>query len=121
MADIIVGFVVVVLLGLALRGTIRHFKGESSCCGGGSCGTGKAGGKKLSQPVLGKKTVRIQGMHCDHCVRSVTRAINGIEGASVKVNLKDGKAVVSYDRALDDDILRQAVEGAGFRVLSIES
>ena len=34
-ADVIVGLVVIVLLGAALRGALRHFKGESTCCGGG--------------------------------------------------------------------------------------
>ena len=30
MADIIVVIIVIVLLGVALRGSIKHFKGESS-------------------------------------------------------------------------------------------
>ena len=36
MADIIVVLIVIVLLGFALRGAIRHFKGDSPCCGGGT-------------------------------------------------------------------------------------
>ena len=68
---------------------------------------------------MGKKTVKIQGMHCDHCVASVTEAINSIDGASAKVDLKKEEAVVSYDRTLDDDKIRKAVEKAGFKVVSI--
>ena len=32
MADIMVVLIVIVLLGFALRGAIRHFKGDSPCC-----------------------------------------------------------------------------------------
>ena len=35
MADIIIVLIVVVLLGLALKGSVKHFKGEGACCGGG--------------------------------------------------------------------------------------
>ena len=36
MADIIIVLIVIILLGLALKGSIKHFKGEGPCCGGGS-------------------------------------------------------------------------------------
>ena len=86
MANVIVVAVVIVLLGFALKGTLKHLKGESPCCGGGD--TIIIEDKKLDGPVIGKKTVKISGMHCDHCVRAVTEAINKIDGASAKVNLK---------------------------------
>ena len=35
MVDIIIVLIVIVLLGFALKGSIKHFKGESPCCGGG--------------------------------------------------------------------------------------
>mgnify|MGYP002801106690 FL=1 len=121
MADIIVLLIVAALLVFALKGAIRHFKGEGPCCGGGSGGSpsGSPRQKKMDGPVMGKKTVKIQGMHCDHCVASVTEAINSIDGASAKVDLKKEEAVVSYDRTLDDDKIRKAVEKAGFKVVSI--
>ena len=60
-------------------------------------------------------------MHCENCVKSVTKAINQLEGASAKVSLKEKKAVVSYDRPLDNEKLKKAVENAGFKVVSIEA
>ena len=121
MADIIVVLLVIVLLGFALKGTIKHFKGEGPCCGGGGGSLATAVKEKtLSGPVIGTKTIRISGMHCDHCVQSVTKAIDKIEGASAKVSLKTETAVVSYDRVLDDVQLKRAVEKAGFSVVSIE-
>ena len=93
MVDIIIVLIVIVLLGFALKGSTKHFKGESPCCGGG-------GGeivldipdKKLENPILGKKVLKISGMHCEHCVKAVTEAINKIDGAAAKVNLSENEA-----------------------------
>ncbi|MFQ8813804.1 MAG: heavy-metal-associated domain-containing protein [Gallintestinimicrobium sp.] len=76
--------------------------------------------KKLDGPVIGKKTVKISGMHCDHCVRAVTEAINKIDGVSAKVNLKKKEAVVSYEKVVEDAAIREAVEKAGYTVQSIQ-
>ena len=70
--------------------------------------------------MLGEKIIRIQGMHCENCRRSVTNALNDIEGVSAHVSLKKNQAVVSYDRPVEDSRLRAAVEQAGFHVLSIQ-
>ena len=142
MADIIIVVIIVVLLGFALKSSIKHFKGEGACCGGGSSPK-KTKEKTLDGPVIGRKTVKIAGMHCEHCVNSVTApstllmaavtllthcehcvnsvtaAINKVEGASAKVNLNSGSAVVSYDREISEMDLKHAVENAGFEVVSI--
>ena len=107
-----------VLLGFALRGAIKHFKGDSPCCGGGA-GIVKTDDKELKNPVIGKKVVHIEGMTCDHCVQSVKKALNEIDGAAARVNLKKKEAVVSYDRNISDTDLKNAVEKAGFQVISI--
>ena len=120
MVDIIIVLIVIVLLGLALKGSIKHFKGEGACCGGG-------GGsvvldipeKSLENPVLGKKVLKVSGMHCEHCVNNVTNAINRIDGASASVSLARGEAVVSYDREVDERQIARALEQAGYRVEKI--
>ena len=120
MVDIIIVLIVIVLLGLALKGSIKHFKGEGACCGGG-------GGsvvldipeKSLENPVLGKKVLKVSGMHCEHCVKAVTEAINKVDGASAKVDLSQNEAVVSYDREVDERQIARALEQAGYRVEKI--
>ena len=82
MVDAIIIVLVIILLFFALKGSLKHFKGESPCCGGGSGNSGKAKTKFLDGPVIGKKTLTIEGMHCDHCVKHVQNAINSIDGAS---------------------------------------
>ena len=69
--------------------------------------------------MIGKKTVHIEGMSCDHCVQSVKKALNEIEGASARADLRKKEAVVSYDREIANDALKKAVEKAGFQVASI--
>ena len=121
MADTIIILVVVVILIFALKGSFRHFRGEGACCGGGSGSvkTKKAKKKTLDGPVTGQRTIRISGMHCRNCANSVTNALNAIDGVSAKVSLKDNTAEVSFDRTVDDADLKQAVEKAGFEVVSI--
>ena len=109
---------VIVLLGFALRGAIRHFKGDSPCCGGGT-GIIKTDDKELKNPVIGKKIVHIEGMTCEHCVQSVKKALNEIEGVSARVDLQKKEAVVYYDREIANDVLKKTVEKAGFQVASI--
>lgn len=121
MTDAVVILVIVVFLIFALKGSVKHFKGEGACCGGGSGSvkTKKPKKKMLDGPVIGRYTVRISGMHCQNCVNSVTSALNAIVGVSAKVSLKGGSAEVSYDREVDEAELKQAVEKAGFKVVSI--
>ena len=53
--DAIIIVLVIILLFFALKGSLKHFKGESPCCGGGSGNSGKAKTKFLDGPVIGKK------------------------------------------------------------------
>lgn len=83
------------------------------------CENKKAKKKTLDGPVVGRRTIRISGMHCQNCVNSVTSALNAIEGVSTRVSLKEGSAEVSYDREVDETELKEAVEKAGFEAVSI--
>lgn len=59
-------------------------------------------------------------MTCDHCKGWVEKAINEIDGASAKVNLKTKEAVVSMAREVADAELIAAVQKAGYRVVEIK-
>jgi copper chaperone len=60
--------------------------------------------------------IKVSGMTCQGCVRSVTRvlkAVPGVEG--VEVSLERGEADVRYDPARTAlPALRKAVEDAGY-------
>ena len=41
--------------------------------------------------------LKVRGMSCDHCVRTVTEALEGVAGVErASVDLKQGRAVVEY-------------------------
>ena len=46
-------------------------------------------------------------------------ALNKIDGVSANVSLKGKRAVISYDREVDEKVLKKAVEDAGYTVNSI--
>ena len=110
MANVIIVLILVVVVGIALKSTRKHMKGESSCCGGGGEIYQAVEDKKLDNP-------KIKGMTCQHCVANVTRAINAIEGVSSQVNLKKEEAHVVYDRDVDDQVIIAAVKQAGYDVI----
>ena len=115
--------ILVILLSFAVKSSIRHFKGEGACCGGGSgtVKTKKPKKKKLDGPVVAKRTVEISGMHCQNCANSVTRALNRIDGVAARVNLHTNRAEVLMDRMVDEDELKHAVEEAGYGVVDIKA
>jgi len=45
-------------------------------------------------------TLKVTGMTCGHCVRSVTDAIGGLDGIqSTNVELDSGRATIVYDES----------------------
>lgn len=123
MADAIVIIILAILIGGAVAYIIKAKRSGAKCIGcpaGGSCpGSGKMPKKKLEGPVIGKKTMIISGMTCQHCAMNVTNMLNQIEGVRAEVSLSSGKAKIAYDRKVEDDILRSAVEKIGYHVVSI--
>ena len=63
------------------------------------------------------KTLKINGMSCQMCVKHVTRALEGVEGVTeVKVELEPGTAVVTYMGIIDMPAFESAVAEAGYEV-----
>ena len=60
-------------------------------------------------------TIKIKGMSCGHCVSSVTKALNAIDGITdVKVDQLKGEATYSETKPVDKDILKSAIKAIGF-------
>ena len=57
----------------------------------------------------------IEGMTCGGCVASVTRALERMPGVTVEHVGLNEPAVVRLSGIADREIVRGAVEGAGFR------
>ena len=66
-----------------------------------------------------KKVISINGMSCEHCQARVEKALNAIDGVAAKVDLKKNIAVVELKKAVDDQILKDAVNEAGYEAVSV--
>jgi Cu2+-exporting ATPase len=63
-----------------------------------------------------EKSLKVEGMMCQHCVAHVTKALEGVEGVSdVHVSLDDASATLEADAQVTDDELLAAVKDAGYR------
>jgi copper chaperone CopZ len=69
----------------------------------------------------GKKIkLSISGMTCEHCARSIRRALLESEGvASAAVDFKEGSAIVTGD-GFDVEKLKAAIESLGYSVTGVE-
>lgn len=118
MGTIIIIVILAAVVLFALQDSLKHFKGEGGCCGGGS--VPKPRKKKLKGNKIAGKVIHIEGMHCENCKNAVERELNRIDGAAAKVNLQEHTAVVSLERMVSDEELKAAVEKADFKVTRIE-
>jgi copper chaperone len=60
-------------------------------------------------------TYLVQGMHCGHCVTSVTEEVRTIPGVSdVQVDLGSGELVITSDTAIPTQAVEAAVDEAGY-------
>ena len=57
LSNLIIIAILVIVLFFAVKGSIKHLKGEGSCCGGGS--EVKEPDKKLKGPVIKSKTFNL--------------------------------------------------------------
>ncbi|MGP4023141.1 heavy-metal-associated domain-containing protein [Actinomadura sp. 3N407] len=64
-------------------------------------------------------TYTVTGMTCGHCVSSVTEEVEQIAGVTaVDVDLPTGRVTVTSDAPLDDALVKDAVEEAGYELTS---
>jgi len=67
------------------------------------------------------KKVYIDGMSCKNCVRHVHEALIQIDGVKdVKVSLEEKCAEIELEHEIDDGLIKEAVEDAGYDVIRIE-
>lgn len=60
-------------------------------------------------------TYAVPGMSCQHCIDSVTKELVKVEGvAGVEVDLAAGSVTVTSAAPLDLEVVRAAVDEAGF-------
>jgi copper chaperone len=62
-------------------------------------------------------TYTVSGMTCGHCVSAVTQEVTAVPGVTaVDVDLASGRLTVTSDAPVDDDVVRAAVDEAGYEL-----
>ena len=65
------------------------------------------------------KTLKVEGMSCNHCVMHVKKALEELDGVKeAKVSLEKGAAEVDYDESrVDVAAMKAAVDDAGYKIV----
>lgn len=61
-------------------------------------------------------SIKVEGMRCGHCSKSVTEALVKANAGKVDVNLESG--MVSWDGALESAEVKKIIEMLGFTPLA---
>lgn len=65
-------------------------------------------------------TVNVEGMMCGHCEAHVNDAIkNTISPKEVKSSHKDNKTVILSEEKPDEEVIKKAIDEAGYKVSGI--
>ena len=71
--------------------------------------------------TMNTKTIFIEGMMCQHCVKHVQEALNAVPGVkSAAVSLENNNAVVTAEDSVTDEALAKAVTDADYKVVNIQ-
>lgn len=115
MEEYIIIAILALAVGFGIVSTIKHFKGQGGCCGGGSYKPKK---KRLKN-VIYQKTFKVEGMHCNNCKYRVEEVVNDMKWLAGTVNLKKGELTVSYAEEVADEVIKTRIEKAGYKVTEI--
>ncbi|SMP56177.1 heavy-metal-associated domain-containing protein [Anoxynatronum buryatiense] len=68
-----------------------------------------------------RKLVKIKGMTCGHCSARVEKMLKGLEGvADAVVDLEGENAIINLSAPVDDALIREAIDDAGYDVIDIQ-
>jgi copper chaperone len=71
----------------------------------------------MQEVNMAETILKIEGMSCQHCVMSVKKVVDGIDGVTSS-DVSVGSAKVEYDESkIKRDLIAQAVQSAGYKVV----
>ena len=81
---------------------------------------GCANNKKTEEKTM-TKTLKVEGMMCEHCEAHVKKALEALAGVEKAVaDHNAGTAVVTLSADVADDVLKKAVEDQDYKVVSVK-
>jgi len=128
-ATIVLGILIAAAFGYGLRKIyLGVFKSEAACCseGCGSCKGGCSMQKAMDESYRARvekierlpihKTIDVDGMTCEKCIYKVIRALEKVDGVKVAAaSLEKQSAQVGLNENIPDDILKDAINKAGYK------
>ncbi|HEU4806623.1 MAG TPA: heavy metal-associated domain-containing protein [Homoserinimonas sp.] len=68
---------------------------------------------------MSTETFAVNGMTCSHCANSVSSEVGKVAGVTdVQVDVAGGRVTVTSDAPLDGTVVGQAVEEAGYQLVT---
>lgn len=128
-ATIVLGILIAAAFAYGVHKSYRaFFKSEAACCSEGncsgcegSCSTKKAldDGYRARVEKIEKfpihRTIDVDGMTCEKCIFRVVRALEKIDGVTLAAaSLEKQSAQIGLSKDVDDEILREAINRAGY-------
>lgn len=126
-ATIVIGIILAALFANALRVIYKaFFKGEAACCDSGGSGCTHCPAKKPMADMYRKRaeeiekfelhrTIDVDGMTCENCVAKVVRALENVDGVKIAAaSLEKQSALAGLTKNISDEVLREAINKAGY-------
>ena len=118
MQTVVICLVLAAFFFLGIRGSIHRLK--HGCCGSGG---GQVKRIHVQDHDLNRypytAVMKIDGMTCRNCVIKVENAFNSLDGVWARADLEEKDAVIRMKRPLSDEVLRNAVNEAGYLALTV--
>ncbi|MBR4152740.1 MAG: heavy-metal-associated domain-containing protein [Selenomonadaceae bacterium] len=129
-ATVILGILIAAAFGYGLKKIYRSFFiGEAACCSEGNCSG--CNGHCSTQKILDEgyrirvekiekfpihRTIDVDGMTCEKCIYKVVRALEKVDGVTIAAaSLEKQSAQVGLKENISDEILREAINKAGYK------
>lgn len=120
MGKFVIYAALILIVVLAVLGIVKRIRHGSSCCGEHEPAPKKvrpSDTNKNNYPYLYDLTV--DGMHCSNCATRVENSFNKHDGLWAKADIGRKCVEVRSKTQLDEAVLRNAVNEAGYTLISI--
>ena len=120
MGSFVVGFLLLVIVALAVKSAVHRIRHGSACCG-----ERDAPEKKIKPADKNKShypyeyILVVDGMRCSNCVRRVENVLNSVDGFWAKANLEKKSVNVLSKMQAEASFFEKRIGEAGYTVLSV--
>ena len=129
LVNIVIIAVLVLVVGLLIRGMIRDKKEGKSCCGGNCASCGGCSSAHRIQTLQNEQKsqliqtkVEVEGMMCGMCEAHVNDAVRkAIPVRKVSSSHTKGETMILTEGQPDPELIRKAIDNTGYTVRSIQS